>query len=211
MKNWKIATVVLVFAVLLALPLVASARQGKGGMGGGMGMGGSMGGDLPIDMVLHNQEIADEIGLTSEQQEKLRKLFLDSKKEDIRTKADLQILKLELGDLLEQDNPNVKQVDKKIDEMTKLQSKMMKSKIHALLEGKKILTDEQIEKIKTLLRERMSERRGKQGGRGMKNERGRGGQGRGDGGGFGGSGGPPPDDEIPPEFNSPFPSPDDVE
>ena len=88
----------------------------------------------------------DKLGLSKEQVSKLSALKNESKKQTIRIKADLEILRIELQDLLHQDKVDVKAVDGKIEKMGELQTKMHKAHVHAKLDAKSILTPEQLMK-----------------------------------------------------------------
>lgn len=88
----------------------------------------------------------DELELTEGQIEKLRTLKSKTKKQAIRTRADLDVLEIELHDLLWVDKVDVEAVDAKIEKMGELQTKMHKSHIHARLDAQKILTPEQLRK-----------------------------------------------------------------
>lgn len=88
----------------------------------------------------------DELGLSEEQVAKLSALKSESEKQAIRTKADLEILRIELHDLLSQDKVDVKAVDGKIEKMGELQTKMHKEHVHTKLDAKNILTSEQLNK-----------------------------------------------------------------
>lgn len=211
MKNRKAIVIAVLLAAVVVLPIATIAKPGKKrGLGMGMGQGGGMdiGMQFPLELLLES-EVAKAINLTDAQEEKIGALITSTQKTDIRTMADMQILRVELMDLLQDDNASTAQVDKKIDEMTVLHGKMMKSKVHMLLEAKKILTEEQVEKIKELIRDKMGAKRGKQGkgkGKGMRGMMPGGededdmaaGFGPGGGGGFG-PGGPPEGGPFAPE------------
>ena len=88
----------------------------------------------------------DELGLSEEQVSRLEALKSETEKQMIRTKADLEILEIELHGLLSQDKVDVKTVDAKVETMGELQTKMHKAHIHARLDAQNILTAEQLKK-----------------------------------------------------------------
>ncbi|MFQ5709229.1 MAG: Spy/CpxP family protein refolding chaperone [bacterium] len=92
----------------------------------------------------------DELELSDEQVAKLRNLKSETQKQAIRTKADLEIVRIELHDLLSQDKVDVKAVDARIEKMGELQTKMHKAHIHARLDAQEILTPEQLKKYKEI-------------------------------------------------------------
>lgn len=88
----------------------------------------------------------DELGLSDEQVTKLRALKSETEKQAIQSKADLEIVRIDLHDLLSRDKVDVKAVDGKIEKMGELQTKMHKAHFHAKLDAKNILTAEQLKK-----------------------------------------------------------------
>lgn len=89
----------------------------------------------------------EKLGLSADQISKLKTLKSEAEKQMIRTKADLRILQIELHDLLQKDEVNVKAVDSKIEKIGKLQTEMHKANIHAKLDAQKVLTPEQLKKL----------------------------------------------------------------
>ncbi len=173
--------VALILGGLLALPAAASDR-GEGGWshrgGGGGGFGGRMFG------FLHNERIKAELGLTDEQAEKLRQTFTESRKAGIRTRADLQIRRMELHELLRAEKTDRDAAMKKVQEISDLRAQMMRQHVESMLAAKTILTPEQQKKIHAMMAERMSRR-----GEGFRHRRGFR-RGPGGPGGFDGPGGP---------------------
>ena len=95
-------------------------------------------------------EMKGELGLSDEQVSKLRALGSQAEKQVIRTKADLRILEIELDDLLQENNVNVKVVDSKIEKIGDLRTEIQKTHIHARIDVQKILTSEQLKKLHEL-------------------------------------------------------------
>ena len=87
-----------------------------------------------------------ELELTERQVARLRTLRSKVKKEMIRTRADLEIMRVELQDLLRQDKVDVKAVDAKIEKVGSLETGMHKAHFHARMDAQKILTAEQLKK-----------------------------------------------------------------
>ncbi len=92
----------------------------------------------------------DDLGLSDEQISTLRTLKSKTEKQMIRTTADLDILQIELHDLLREDKVNVKTVDSKIEKIGKLRTEVHKVHVHAKLDAQKILTAEQLKKVREL-------------------------------------------------------------
>ncbi|MBI4167265.1 MAG: Spy/CpxP family protein refolding chaperone [Acidobacteria bacterium] len=185
----NVRTCALILGGLLVLPVWAAA-QGPGGWGPrGGGQGPGFGG--PMAGFLHNERTKAELGLTDEQSDKLHQIFLDSRKASIKTRADLQIRRMELHEILGADKTDREAAMKKVQEISDLRGQMMRQHVESMLAAKSVLTPEQQKKIHAMMAERMSRR-----GEGFRARREfRGGPG-GPGGGQGGYGrldGPPRD------------------
>lgn len=87
-----------------------------------------------------------ELDLTEKQVARLGKLKSKVEKEMIRTRADLDIMQVELQDLLRQDKVDVKAVDAKIEKIGALETGIQKTHVHARLDARKILTAAQLKK-----------------------------------------------------------------
>lgn len=101
----------------------------------------------------------EKLNITAEQKEKIEDIRLNAEKENIRTGAELKIKMLELRNLLEEPNTNEKDVDKLVDEIGVLKSKLMKNKIKSVLEIKKVLGPEKSEELRKIIGDGMGEPR----------------------------------------------------
>lgn len=122
----------------------AQPRQGAGPCGGGSGPGGqrvagygqgNMGGKLAC------------LDLTEEQQEQLKTLRLEHYKVMKPLKAEMSELKAREHTLFSADETDLKALYSVIDDQTALMNKMRKLQAEHKLEGKNILTDEQLMKL----------------------------------------------------------------
>lgn len=125
----------------------------------------------------HGMEIdpamREELGLTEEQQSKLRSLGFDAAKSGLRAHTDLAIRRMELEELLQQDAPDKAELDKRIKALTDAQTAMTRQRIEHRLAFRNVLTPEQRTKLRGLMEKRMAQRgrgmrwqeRGQQGGR----------------------------------------------
>ena len=156
--------------------------RGRSGCGGGRGWFG-------------NPRLHEELGLTDGQTEKLHKLRVEARKAAVRNRADLQLRRIELGELLRADSSSKAQVDCKVQEITKLQGAAFAARINTMLSAKAILTPQQRAKAREL--------RGKRGRR-FRGRRGSGGSGGGPqgGGGLGREFHPPVPPPAPPASSS---------
>ena len=225
MKKKVMVMLTVVLAAMLALTTVALAAGRGKAQGHGMGMGigtGMQTGQKELagmERFLNDPEFIEKVGLTDDQIEKLTSIRTETSKAQIRNKAELQIIRIDLQDLLQQDNPDLKKIDAKLDEIGRLEVQLKKDMIHSFIEAKSVLTDEQIEKIQEYTRdqikERVEKRRDRQsvpgeGQRRMRDNRGAGPQGFMRPGGQGGPGGHggwgrPYDPELDFEFDTPEP------
>jgi Spy/CpxP family protein refolding chaperone len=103
-----------------------------------------------LGKALQNKEYRTKLGVTDEQYAKLEAAFLNSAKTAIRTRADLEIKRMELGSLMKADNVDRAQVLQKVNEITALQGALMKTHIEGMMTLKETLTPEQLEKLKQL-------------------------------------------------------------
>ena len=146
---------------LLSIPLVSAKMECMKMRGPEMG----------CRMMQCCMQHAEELGLTAEQQSKMKDMGLAAKKEQIRMKADMELAKLDLNQLLMADNPNENEVMKAIDNLGLLKTKMRKAEIKTKLAMQQILTKEQLAKWKEIKKECCEE---EDGGMGCMQERGAG-------------------------------------
>lgn len=156
--------------VLIALLLVTSLstysqaderrRMGQGmgeGMMGGqmremmrdvMGMGSNPWFRYGVTLTLQN---AEKLGLTDKQKEQLEDVRIKYTKEIIRQDAEIDIAEMDLDKLLKEpavDTAKVRDTLKKIYDM---KAQMRYLRVEAFVEARKVLTDEQREKLKKLM------------------------------------------------------------
>jgi Spy/CpxP family protein refolding chaperone len=160
---------ILMAAVLggvLALP-ASGQMMGQTGQGGPMGhmaggmMGREMGSEMRegwgrrsrshegplISMVLkHGQEL----GLSPEQEKKLRDLRTDFAKESIRRTAEIRVGEIELESLLEQGQWDLAKIEPKVKQIAGLQADFRLVRLKTLEAGRRVLTPEQLERVKQI-------------------------------------------------------------
>jgi len=151
--------------------------RGDGWMGPGMRRHG----DFGLTRLVANPEIRQRLGISSEQAAKIRQQELDFRKAQIRNRADHEVKRLELAELLEAERPDRTMIDKKLREISDTQFAAEKSRIDHRLVMREALTPEQREKLKQIFRE-------------FRRERGSGHFGPGGPGGMGPRGPRPPDE-----------------
>jgi Spy/CpxP family protein refolding chaperone len=108
----------------------------------------------------------EKLGITAEQAAKIRLQTFEFRKAQIRTRADLQVKRLELHELLAADNPERAAIDKKLEEISAAQLAQRKSEVDYRLNMRNTLTSEQRQKLQHMkeeFRHRGPEGRGPQG------------------------------------------------
>jgi Spy/CpxP family protein refolding chaperone len=96
------------------------------------------------------------LGLDEKQKEAIREIGSTLKKEIIRKRADIQVARIELKDILRQDNVNMSEAEAKLKQIASLRTDVGLLRIKAMEEIKSKLTPEQ----RTKLRENFESHRG---------------------------------------------------
>ena len=135
-------------------------HHGRGEGGGpemGMGMHGGMhhrgGPGMELAFLANNPEMRKRIGITDEQAAKIRQQTLDFRKAEIRNRADLEIKRLDLHNLMASDTPDRAAIDRTLQEVGAAQMALEKSAIDFHLAMRSALTPEQREKLKAMRQE----------------------------------------------------------
>jgi Spy/CpxP family protein refolding chaperone len=99
---------------------------------------------------LNNEAIRQRLGITSAQSAKIRQQDSDFQKSQIRDRADLQVKRIELDELLAADNPNRAAINVKLQEVSASQMALEKSAIDNRLALRDILTPAQRQQLQQL-------------------------------------------------------------
>ena len=99
-----------------------------------------------------------ELGLSADQTAQLEKLRVEGRKQAIRQRADLAIARLELAELMDAPNVDEKAVAAKVKVISDLQAAGLKARTDERLAMRRLLTPEQQEKMKQLMRQHRQER-----------------------------------------------------
>jgi Spy/CpxP family protein refolding chaperone len=128
-------------------------EAGEHGWGRGcrMGMRG-LGGErsFMLARLMGDPAIRERLGITPEQAAKVRQKSSDFRKAEIRSRADLGVKRIELGDLLSAEKPDRAAIDKKLQEISAAQLAREKTVIDYHLAMRNALTPEQREKLKKM-------------------------------------------------------------
>lgn len=99
------------------------------------------------DLILRNQE---ELGLSDEQINRIKDLKLKTRKDLIKSEAEIKIITLDINAKMTQETIDIAAINKLIDEKYELEKTKAKSLVKAYAELKNILTEEQKGKLKDL-------------------------------------------------------------
>ncbi len=147
-SGFKIAVsvVILIFGLGLLMP-AAYAREDKKMQGHQGGLKNKV--FFKAHLLLKNQE---ELGLSAEQIKKIKKIKIDIKKDLIQKKAKIDLIVVDIKAQIWEDKINTKAINKLIDRKYELKKAKAKSLLQAYVSLKKILTDEQKERLKQLFK-----------------------------------------------------------
>lgn len=186
MRRW-IAVTAGVVGLVATTVLPGLADEGHGGMKHSQAPGGHEQGEQDEHgghYLKHLLKHAKEIGLTSEQVNKLKQMQLDCKRRHIKLDADIKIAKLELHALLEDEQVELSTIHAKVDQLKNVEGELLMEAVKTKREARALLTPEQKEKDRAH-HEQMKGAGEEQHGGGM-GGMGRGGMGGGHRGGSGG-------------------------
>jgi Spy/CpxP family protein refolding chaperone len=142
-------------------------RWGRDGGGRGGRMGMRMGmrdrggpGEFGLAGLLNNPEVRQQIGVSADQAAKIRQQESDFRKAEIRNRADLQVKRLDLRDLLSADKPDRAAIDSKLQDISTSQLAMEKAAVGHQLDVREALTPAQREKLRQWMMQRNGRERG---------------------------------------------------
>ncbi len=146
-------------------------KMGSGMMGGMMHDGMMRGGRMEDEMMdgemmseHHIRMILMQLGLNDKQKEQIDGIITRTKKDMIKRKADLQIAKIDLKNILSKDPVDMKAAESQIREIEAMKTAMMLAHLNAVEEGKSLLTSEQRAKMKKIMQMQMMDGGMKDGG-----------------------------------------------
>jgi len=88
------------------------------------------------------------LGLSPEQKEKVKSIAFEGRKEEIRLHSDLEIVNLELRELLTQEKLDKAKINRKLDEIGALRTKLQKARVERMMAFRDVLTKEQIQSFR---------------------------------------------------------------
>jgi len=118
---------------------------------------GMFGRDLMLARMVDNPSIREKLGITPDQAAKIRQQTTDFRKSEILGRADLEVKRLELRNLLDADSPDRAAIDQKLQDIGSARLAQEKSAVDFHLTMRNALTPEQKQKLQQM---RESFRRG---------------------------------------------------
>lgn len=90
------------------------------------------------------------LGLTDDQVIKIKDIFSEGGKARIQARAEIRVARLEMRQLMRNDNVDRAAVDRKIKEISSLREKLMRNRIETRLKIRAVLTPEQRKKARAM-------------------------------------------------------------
>lgn len=141
-----------IVSTLLFLSIVSVAGIGLGIDRGTRGTG------LPEDRsrvrrllaLLDSDRVKTSLGLTNSQVDRLRQIFVETEKADVKVLADIAVRGIELRESLRVDKPDRDKILKQVQDISVLRGEMMRLNVEAILLAKTVLSAEQQRKAFSL-------------------------------------------------------------
>jgi len=105
-----------------------------------------------IEALITNEELQEDIGLKKEQREQIRKTHFETQKKLVNLTKNRELKEIELRELLSEENPDMTKIENIVREISSLEAEIKLTRIRQLLELKKILTEEQLNKLRDRMR-----------------------------------------------------------
>jgi len=105
-----------------------------------------------IEALITNEALQEDIGLKKEQKEQIRKIHFEIQKKLVNLTKDRELKEIELRELLSEENPDMTKIENIVREISSLEAEIKLTRIRQLLELKKMLTEEQLNKLRDRMR-----------------------------------------------------------
>ena len=131
--------------------MMGRGRGGAGGRGMGGGRMGHGGGGRGIAAILR---LADELELSKAQRDELSELATAHKKNAIKQRAEIELARVDLPKLMKQDDPDMDAMRDQLMKIATLRVDMKCQQIQFRIDSRNVLTEEQQEGLKKILKEK---------------------------------------------------------
>lgn len=125
------------------------AMQRMGAMGGMPGGMRALRGGMGMRTHMH-QMMAEHLGLSDGQREKMRDIHERQARRNIQTRADLQLAQMDLRQMLRAERVDRGAIDAQIDRIARLKTDQAHARMATMLDAREVLTSEQREKLKAM-------------------------------------------------------------
>ena len=105
-----------------------------------------------IEALITNEALQEDIGLKKEQKEQIKKIHFEIQKKLVNLTKDRELKEIELRELLSEENPDMTKIENIVREISSLEAEIKLTRIRQLLELKKMLTEEQLNKLRDRMR-----------------------------------------------------------
>ncbi len=139
--------VIAVVMVFLMSSFAAASPWGDSGQGRGYG---KKGGQKSICGIWRSPKMVEELGLSDEQVEKLKEADFASREKKMELKCQLDGLRLQMEKAFSEDAVDEAAVRQLAENISDLKGKLFTQKIESRLEVRKLLSADQLTKLKTL-------------------------------------------------------------
>ncbi|HUJ41184.1 MAG TPA: periplasmic heavy metal sensor [Candidatus Acidoferrales bacterium] len=109
---------------------------------------------MMLARLAENPEAREKLGLTAEQTAKIKQESFDFQKARIRDRADVELRRVELENLMHADAPDRAAIDKKLDDLSAARLVATKAEVHYHLAMREVLTPEQRQRLRDMFGER---------------------------------------------------------
>ncbi len=109
--------------------------------------------EFGLGQLLSDPDVRQQLGVTAAQAAKIRQQESDFQKTEIRNRAELQIKRMDLEDLLSADKPDRSAIESKLQEIGAAQIALEKSAINNWLTMQEALTPAQFQKLEQMVTE----------------------------------------------------------
>ena len=140
----KIALTLIAACFIAGLVVASASAQMGGGKGKGMGMWDGA----------HTMHVISALGLDDNQSKEVKAVLLKLKKEMIQKKADIQIAKIELREILDKETVDIKVAETKVKQIASLKTEAVMMHIQGIEDVKAKLTPEQKKKLSEMMQKR---------------------------------------------------------
>ena len=107
----------------------------------------------PLGRLINDPVLVKELDLSKTQMKQIENLYFSTQKDLLNIRSQRSLLQLELNEELSNDSPQLDKIDNLLKQISELNLKESKLRIRRYLKMREILTDEQMLKLKLMLKQ----------------------------------------------------------